>query len=416
LTLSFAPTTLGARTATLTIASDASNGAATITLSGTGVPVPAPQVSLAPATLDFGTQTIGGLYPARRVRLANSGTADLAIASITVTGAGFANASATPCPALLAPGVGCDIDIAFAANTATAFTGVLTVVSNAAGSPHTTTLSGVGSVAAIPVLAFSPAVSSLDFGTVSAGSLSAVQTVTVQNQGPGGVTLTVLNTIGADAASFSVTGGTCSLTTPLFQGSTCTVDIRFAPGSSGTKSATLQIASTGSFPPVLTLTGVGLAGPNPSLTLSATALAFESTRVGDQSLPATVRLSSSGSGVVTVSAMQVTGSYAIQSTTCPPLPFSLPAGTECTISVSFAPVAPGASAGTLSITTDAAPTAREVALSGSGDPSADVGSGGCTLGDGTSPSDPALWMMVLLAALCIARRRRSRVARKEPLN
>ena len=416
LILSFAPTALGARTGNLTISSDASNGAATITLAGNGVPVPAPQVSLTPPTLDFGTQSVGGLYPARRVRLANSGTADLTIASITVTGAGFANASAVACPAVLAPGAGCDVDIAFGAVAATSYTGSLTVVSNAAGSPHTTALIGLGSAAAIPVLAFSPVVSTLDFGTVSAGSISAVQTVTVQNQGPGGVTLTVLNAIGPDAASFSVAGGSCSLATPLFQGATCTVDIRFAPGSSGTKTATLQIASTGSFPPVLSLTGVGLAGPNPSLALSATTLAFESTRVGDQSLPATVRLSSSGSGTVTVSAVQVTGSYSIQSTSCPPVPFSLPAGTECSVVVSFAPVAQGTSAGTLSITSDAAPTVRTVALSGSGDPSADVGSGGCTIGGATSSRDPLLWMMVLLAAFCIARRRRSGVARKEPLN
>lgn len=416
LILSFAPTALGARTGNLTISSDASNGAATITLAGNGVPVPAPQVSLTPPTLDFGTQSVGGLYPARRVRLANSGTADLTIASIAVSGAGFANASAVACPTVLAPGAGCDIDIAFGAVAATSYAGSLAVVSNAAGSPHTTALTGLGSVAAIPVLAFSPAVSSLDFGTVSAGSISAVQTVTLQNQGPGGVTLTLLNAIGADAASFSVSGGSCSLATPLFQGATCTVDIRFAPGSSGTKTATLQIASTGSFPPVLSLTGIGLAGPNPSLALSATTLAFESTRVGDQSLPATVRLSSSGSGIVTVSAVQVTGSYSIQSTSCPPLPFSLPAGTECSVVVSFAPVAQGTSAGTLSITSDAAPTVRTVALSGSGDPSADVGSGGCTIGGAASRRDPLLWMLVLLAAFCIARRRRSGVARKEPLN
>ena len=95
--LTFAPTALGLRTATLSIASDASNGTAVITLSGTGVPIPAPQVSLTPTTLDFGTQTIGGLYPARRIRLANSGTADLTVASIAATGTGFAIA-APPAP------------------------------------------------------------------------------------------------------------------------------------------------------------------------------------------------------------------------------------------------------------------------------------------------------------------------------
>jgi trimeric autotransporter adhesin len=422
LTVTFAPTALGLRGATLTIASDASNGAAVITLSGTGVPIPAPQVSLTPATLDFGTQSIGGLYPARRVRLANSGTADLTVASVTVTGAGFANASAAACPALLAPGAGCDIDIAFAAAAAQAYVGSLTVVSNAAGSPHATVLRGVGSAAAIPVLVFSPATASLDFGSVSAGSVSAVQTVTVLNQGPGGATLTVLNAIGADAASFSVVGGTCALGTPLFEGGTCTIGIQFAPGSSGTKTATVQIASTGSFPPVLTLTGVGLAGPNPSLALSTANLAFENTRVGSQSLPSVLRISSSGSGVVTVSAIEVTGSYSMQSTTCPAVPFSLPAGTECTVSMSFVPTTQGAAAGTLRVTSDAAPAVREVALSGTGEHAADGSGGGCTIGD-ASTTDPLLWAMVLFAAawLVVRRRQRQLAAQtnktgREPLN
>ncbi len=405
--VTFGPTALGTRAAMLSIASDASNGTAVLALTGVGVPIPAPQVSLTPATVDFGTQTIGGLYPSRRVRLVNSGTADLAVASIAVSGAGFANASAAACPAVLVPAAACDIDIAFAPSAAAAFTGTVTVTSNAAGSPHGTALSGAGSAAAIPVVTYVPMVSTLDFGSVSAGSLSAIQTVTIQNQGPGGVTLTVLNAIGPDAASFSVVGGTCSLASPLFEGASCTVDIRFAPGSAGSKTASVQVASTGSFPPVLTLTGVGLAGPNPSFAVSETALAFSQTRVGSESLPATVRLTSSGSGVVTVTAMTVTGPYAVASTTCPALPFTLAAGNECTIAVSFKPNGEGTSAGTLRITTDAAPATREIALSGSGEAQADVtDGGGCTIGDGTSPLDPTLWLTVLAAIAWLWRRER----------
>jgi hypothetical protein len=184
----------------------------------------------------------------------------------------------------------------------------------------------------------------------------------------------------------------------------------------------VQIASTGSFPPVLTLTGVGLAGPNPSLALSTATLAFDSTRVGSQSLPLTVRVSSSGTGVVTVSAIAVTGTYGIDSNTCPAVPFSLPAGTDCIVSVSFRPTTEGTSAGTLSITSDAAPAVREVALSGSGESTADTSSGGCTIGDPRAPADPLLWTMVLIAAAWLFARRRQRrrappqAARKEPLN
>ena len=420
--LTFAPSALGLRTANLSIASDASNGTAVIALSGTGVPIPTPQVSLTPATLDFGTQTVGGLYPSRRIRLANSGTADLTVASVAASGTGFAIAAST-CPAVLAPAAGCDIDIAFAPAAAQAYTGALTVVSNAVGSPHSTVLRGSGSVAAVPVLVFSPAVTTLDFGSVSAGSVSAAQTVTVLNQGPGGATLTLLNAIGGDAASFSVVGGTCAIGTALFEAASCTISIQFAPGSSGAKTAQVQIASTGSFPPVLTLTGVGLAGPNPSLALSTAALAFETTRVGSQSLPSTVRISSSGSGVVTVSAIAVAGTYGIDSTTCPALPFTLPAGTDCTVSVSFRPTDKGASPGMLSVTSDAAPALREVALSGSGESTVDTSSGGCTIGDPLAPADPLLWTMVLIAAAWLLARRRQRgrappkaTTGREPLN
>ena len=403
-TMTFSPTVLGLRTATLTIASNASNGTAVLALSGNGVPVPAPVATLAPGTLDFGNQTTGGLYPTRQVRLTNSGTADLAITGIAISGAGFTGVS-SGCPAVLAPSASCTIDVAFVATAATAYSGAVTVGSNAAGSPTIAVLRGTGVAAALPVLVFAPVATNLDFGNVSAGSVSALQTVTVQNQGPGGVTLTVLNAIGPGASSFSVVGGTCALGTPLFQGNSCTIDVRFAPGSAGLKTANVQIASTGSFPPVLTLTGVGLAGPNPSLTLSVTSLAFDKTRIGAQSMPAAVRLTSSGSGVVTVSAMTVSGAYGIQSTTCPAMPFTLPAGSECTVSVSFVPTAEGASTGTLRVTSDAAPALRDVALNGSAEQPVETSSGGCTIGGDPSSPDPVLWLLLAVAVGMLLRRR-----------
>ena len=410
LVVTFAPTALGARSASLAIASDASNGTATLALSGNGVPVPAPQVTLTPSTLDFGNQTTGGLYPSRRVHLANTGTADLTLASVAVGGAGFADASATPCPAVIAAGAGCDIDIDFMATSAIGYTGTLTVTDNAAGSPHVAALRGTGVASALPALVWAPAVTALDFGQVSAGSVSAVQSLTLSNQGPGGVTLTVLNAVGVDGASFSVVGGTCSLAAPLFEGQTCRVDVVFAPGSSGAKTATVQVASTGSFPPTVTLTGTGLAGPNPSLALSTSTIAFEDTHVGAQSLPQDVRLTSSGSGIVTVSGMAIDGPYAIQSTTCPAVPFTLAAGSQCTVTLAFRPTNAGSTGGTLRVTSDAAPAERDVALGGTGDADPSLSGGGCTIGSGTSPKDPLLWLMVLLAAATLWRRALARRA------
>ena len=91
----------------------------------------------------------------------------------------------------------------------------------------------------------------------------------------------------------------------------------------------------------------------------------------------------------------------------PSLPFALPVGTNCTISVSFAPTAQGASSGTLHLTTDASPAADDVTLSGNGTKPPDVASGGCTIATASAGLDPTLWLLALLAvAVLIARRRR----------
>lgn len=405
-TITFHPTTLGTRTASLTIQSDASNGPATVTLTGNGVPIPAPQVALTPTGLDFGTQTVGNLYPARTIRLSNAGNADLHTTSVVVEGGAFATSST--CPATLAPGAGCDVQIQFAPLLAnTDYTGALRVVSDAPGSPHTAALAGRGSIATLAALTWSPLVAALDFGTVSSGTLSATQTATLLNQGPGGVTLTVLNAVGADANAFAVTGGTCAVGAALFEGQSCTVVVQFAPSQAGARQAQLQVASTGSFPPALALTGTGLGGPTPDVALSVATMDLGPTRVGAQSAPGEITLSSTGSGSLRVTAFAVDGPFTVQAKTCPALPFTLPAGAACTLGVSFVPQAQGGAAGALKITTSASATPTEVALSGQGDAAPDLSSGGCSIASGDTLTDPTLWALAALAALLLWRRRRA---------
>lgn len=409
LTVTFHPTALGVRAASLAILSDASNGTATVSITGTGVPIPAPRVSFVPTSLDFGAQTVGNPYPTRTIRLVNSGTADLHASSVTVTGAAFATAS--NCAGTLAPGDGCDVAIGFQPTTAgTDYTGSLRVVSDAAGSPHTAALAGHGSAAQLAALTWSPLVTQLDFGTVAAGTLSPAQTAVLRNQGPGGVTLTVLNAVGADAASFAVTGGTCAVGGTLFEGDTCTVSVQFAPSVAGAREAQLQVASSGSFPPVLMLKGTGLGGPAPGAALSVTALDLGTIRVGNESAPSEVVLSSTGSGTLHVSALAARGPFTVTPKSCPGVPFSLPAGSSCSVTVTFAPDGTGAMQGALQITADAG--TLEVALSGQGEPAADLSSGGgCSLADGDRPVDPTLWTLVLLAAAVLLARRRARRGR-----
>jgi outer membrane autotransporter protein len=85
----------------------------------------------------------------------------------------------------------------------------------------------------------------LAFGSRSTGTMSASQTVFVEAvTGPAG-SMAVLGPItlgGANAAEFSITGGTCSATNgPVHGGPGCTVTVAFSPLSAGAKSALLNV-------------------------------------------------------------------------------------------------------------------------------------------------------------------------------
>jgi len=250
----------------------------------------------------------------------------------------------------------------------------------------------------------------MDFGQVDAGSVSAVQSATLRNSGPGGLRLTVLNAVGPDASAFSVTAGTCQIGETLFEGQTCRIDVRFAPGTSGTKTANVQVASSGSFPSDLTLTGVGMGGPSPGLALSLRTMAFGTVRVGTQSVPSELTLSANGSGVVRVTGLLVSDGWTVQAKSCPALPFTLQAGSECTLTLVFAPRAAAAATGQLTVSSDATNgTSQQVALSGTGEAQPDLSSGGCSISQSNDPGvDPTLALLALLALTGLVHRRRLR--------
>jgi len=412
----FRPTTSGPHTASLTVQSDASNGAATLSLTGIGLPAPAPVVTLTPTpTLEFGPQTVNGLYPPRQVLLTNSGNADLIVSNIVVAGTAYSASGTSNCPTTLGAGSSCAIVVSFLAPSVAGFDGSVRVTSNAVGSPHAVALHGTGTTAAVPVLSWAPVVTLLNFGNVSSGAISAVQSATLKNEGPGGVRLSFLNAVGPDGFAFSVDAGTCPLDGPLFAGTTCRVDIRFAPASAGNKRGEVQVASSGSAPPPLALTGTGLSGPAPALGMTATTLDLGSSAVGSTSLPVTVVLMSNGSGILNVSSVEVTGPYAIQSTTCPAAPFTLNSGVTCTIALKFQPTTAGVSTGNLRVVSDASPAVRDIALKGNGEAAPEVSSGGCSIASGnTDTSDPLLWLLVFGASVCLLLRRRRSPAAERP--
>lgn len=214
--ITFTPTALGGRTATLTIFDNGTgvgglqgSGSQTMTLIGQGVAPNAPAVTFDVKSVTFTGQAVGTSSALQNAVLTNTGKAPLTINSIAITGANAGDfKAATSCP--LAPLVltgGCPITISFAPVAAGTRTAMLSVVDNAPGSPQTVALTGT----AVDFSISAPA------GQTSA-TVTAGQTATYNLQlAPAGFAGTVtLACIGAPA------GATCtaSPSSLLLDGST----------------------------------------------------------------------------------------------------------------------------------------------------------------------------------------------------
>ena len=129
---------------------------------------------------------------------------------------------------------------------------------------------GGGSGGGSAALSASP--SSESFGSVTVGSTSAAQTVTVSNTG----------SVAASVSAVSVTGpfsqaNTCG--SSIAAGGSCTVSVKFAPTADGSASGTLSVASSAPGSPLtVPLSGTGTsANTNLALNQPATASGYTQT-------------------------------------------------------------------------------------------------------------------------------------------
>lgn len=412
LVFAFTPAATGARSATLAIASNASNGAAALSLAGTGAAVPTPAVGLSTGTLAFGNQTISTVSAARTATLTNTGSGALTLASITAT-TGFAVTHG--CGASLAAGASCTLAVTFAPSVTGAVSGSVVVASSAAGSPHTIGLSGNG-VTASPVLAWTPATTSLAFGDASVGAAPRTQTLLLTNQGPGAVTLQAITVAGAQAADFSVAGSGCSAGLALAAGAGCNITVAFQPGAVGARAATLQVASIGTNPPDVALAGNGSALAGPTIGVVPAALTFTPASGASTADPQVLTLQNTGNAVLRVTAVRIAaGPFTLGTAAtggCAGTPFDLLPGQRCALSVGWSGPSAGTDTGALEIDSGAAATPQQVALQAT--PAAtpaptlsNAGGGGCSLSSGASLADPTLWLLTL-AAMGVLMRRRAR--------
>jgi len=320
------------------------------------------------STLHMGTAVKGVPSTAvtRRLDIYNSRTTALTLDSITTNNSQFSvvGHSCTPVPdcstdkpAYCAAGTvlnpqsadgsctaACSICVMFSPNGTGVRTGKITVGDSDASSPQTTTLSGLGTLVEL-----SPTM--LNFGGVALGS-PAMLPLSLTNAGLTSVSITSIR-----ANTDYTTSNNCG--SSVAPGRTCTINVTFAPSSSGPRPGALSVVSSdGASPERVDLVGRGL-----GVVLSPAKLVFGSQAVGTTSAPLTLTITNHNTTAILVGTVTATDDFKVSANHCSS---TLGLGRSCTVQVEFAPDEIGSITGTFFISDNDPSSPQQLPMSGTG--------------------------------------------------
>jgi hypothetical protein len=313
-----------------------------------------PSISLSPTSLNFAHQLIRTSSPSQRVTLYNGGP-PLTVKSIAITGTDSAYfAQTNTCDSGLPPGGLCTIGVTLTPTKVGPRNASVTITDNAAGSPQSISLSGIGFVSG-PNITLSP--TSLTFATQLVSTTSPAQPITLTNFGTDTLRISGITIKGSDSGDFAQTNN-CSGTSTVAPGANCTINVAFTPTQSGSRTATLSIADNAPGSPQT----FSLGGTATVVELKPASLSFGVVQVGQSKTLATT-LTNAGSGTLSITAITLTNAWFSQFNTCGS---SVGAGQSCTISVTMRPTFVQTERGDLSISDNGGGSPQQVSLSGSG--------------------------------------------------
>ena len=239
--VTFSPTASGSATGTLSFADNATNSPQKVTLSGTGTGA----VAVSPTSLNFGVVAVGSANSGHAVTVSNNSASAVAVNSITFSG-DFSDAST--CPASLAAGTNCTINVTFAPTGGGTRTGTLTV--NLSTGTLTVALTGTGSSGSqTPALTLTP--STITFNNGYTTGDNPTQTITVANNSGAAAGIAAIGISGDTSLTERTTCGTS-----VAAGGRCTIRVTFQPIAYGTFTATVTLTESSGAPDVVSVTGV----------------------------------------------------------------------------------------------------------------------------------------------------------------
>ena len=316
ISVTFTPTATGTQYGSVILTDNAANSPQTILLAGTGIL--GPVAGLSPATLTFTNTSVGATSAPLAVTLSNTGSAPLNIANVASSG-DFAQTNT--CGASVAAGTSCTLSVTFTPTANGNRYGSVIITDNAANSPQTILLSGIGGP--VPAVTLLPA--SLTFPVQIVNTTSPAETFSLTNTGTA-----VLNITSILASSNFAQKNNCGST--LSVGVSCTISVMFTPTAAGPVSGAITVTDNApNSPQSIPLSGVGQVAP--VVTLTPPTLTFTDTSVGTTSAAQTVTLANTGSAALTINGVTAGGDFA-QTNNCGA---SVAAGNSCTVSVTFTP-------------------------------------------------------------------------------
>lgn len=319
-------------------------------------------VSLTPNPVTFPMQLVGSTTPTSQVVLYNNQPAALTINSISVAGTDPNDfTQVNSCPAMLPQSGQCTISVAFNPTAVGSRTATLRISDSAPGSPHTTPLTGSGTLV---FLTPNP----LMFGDQSEGMASPPQNLTLQNQSGAAVQIASITFTGTDPKDFSQNNNCPVSPATLASGASCTIAVAFRPTLTGERAAVLNVADGADPSPQTAI----LSGYGTSVSVSPTSLNFGAETLGNTSAPMTVTLTNvAKSTPLLIANLGLGGANPTDfaaTSNCPIAPNPLAGQGSCTISVTFTPSAQGQRTAEVLISDDGGGSPQMVPLAGTGTP------------------------------------------------
>ncbi|MGC2637763.1 MAG: Ig-like domain-containing protein [Acidobacteriaceae bacterium] len=350
--LSFQPTAAGNASGQITVNDTASNTPQFTALTGAGL-LP---VTALPVSLNFGNVVIGTTSAAQNITLHNNQTTAVTGISIAVPPPYALAPGTTTCGTTLGPRpASCTISVTLSPTAVGAIpASSVTITDSASNSPQSVALSGSGQSQVV----LNP--TAVHFGRVVV-NVATTQNVKLTNEQT--VPLAITSISGFTGGFALGSGTTCPLspaTVPA--GGSCTIQIQLTPPAVSAISGSMTVAMQG-----LTSQSVSLVADavQPVLLLPGN-LYFGAQYMGTTTAPQTVQLTNVQSVPLHISGIPVTGTNPGDFGVTSACPSTVPPGTSCNLSVTFAPTGTGSRTATLEVTDDATGSPQLVQLHGSG--------------------------------------------------